>query len=561
VRERSTTVRLLAVLMALVFVAAACGGDDNNDKASDSGSGGQTEGQAGGELTDLGTFVDGPPEHIDPALNTLLDNYQVINALYDGLTEFDFTDPENPELKPQVAESYESNADATEWTFKIRDGEKFSNGEPVLPSSFQRAWERATDPDFAGDYSYLFNFIDGGAEKLDGSAPTLSGVTVDDDAMTLKVKMDQPYANFAAVAGFQTFYPMPKAVDDLDDQKDWENGLMIGNGPYKLSEPRNDQQIVVERNDQWAGDIFGNTKPKLDKITFVISQDVESAYNAFEAGDGDTASLVPGRVKEADENYATTLNVPYLGSYYYAINMKDPVVGGPDNKLLRQALSQAIDRDAINDAVYDGTRTNATGVTPEGIPGYQEGLCKYCAYDKDAAQDAFNKWKDQGGKLDKPIKVQLNPGAGHEDVVQIIIDNWREIGIDAVADPLDPETYFSQLGEGACQVCRDGWIADYPTYDNFTYDLFATDSIGGNNHGQYSDPEFDRLVAEAKANTDADEAADQYRQAEKILLNDDIGVIPINYYKGDYVYNPDKVENFHQTPGGIVLYEQVTVKD
>jgi oligopeptide transport system substrate-binding protein len=202
-------------------------------------------------------------------------------------------------------------------------------------------------------------------------------------------------------------------------------------------------------------------------------------------------------------------------------------------------------------------------VTPEGIPGYEPGLCEeVCSYDKEAAQDAFDQWKADGNSLDEPIKIQLNPGAGHEDVVQIIIDNWREIGIEAEADPLDPETYFSQLAEGGCNpVCRSGWIADYPTYDNFTYDLFSTDAIGGNNHSQYSNPEFDRLVAAAKANPDEDAAADQYHQAERILLNDDIGVIPINFYKGDYVYNPDRVQNFRQTPGGIVLYDQVTVTD
>jgi oligopeptide transport system substrate-binding protein len=559
VRERSTIAKLVAVLMALALLAAACGGDD--DDSDEAAGGGQTEGQEGGELTDLGTFIDGPPEHIDPALNTLLDNYQVINLLYDGLTDFDYSDPDNPELKGVVAESFESNADASEWTFTIRDDVTFSDGEPVLPSSFQRAWERASDPDFAGDYSYLFNFIDGGAEKLDGSAPTISGVTVDDEARTLTVKLDAPYANFAAVAGFQIFYPMPSAVDDLEDQSDWENGLMIGNGPYKLADPRDDQHIVVERNEEWAGD-FENDRAKLDRIDFVISQDVESAYNAFEAGDGDTASLVPGRVAEADENYGTTLDTPYLGSYYYEIKWTDPTIGGPENKLIRQALSQAIDRDAINEAVYDGTRTNATGVTPEGIPGFESDLCDYCAYDKEAAQDAFDQWKSEGNSLDEPIKIQLNPGAGHEDVVQIIIDNWREIGIEATADPLDPETYFSQLADGACNpVCRSGWIADYPTYDNFTYDLFSSDAIGGNNHSEYSNPEFDRLVGEAKANTDEDEAADQYHQAEQILLNDDIGVIPINFYKGDYVYNPDRVQNFHQTPLGIVQYDQVTVTD
>ena len=180
---------------------------------------------------------------------------------------------------------------------------------PVLPSSFVRGWERASGPDLysEGDYSYLYKYIKGGKEKLDGTAQTLAGVKADDAAMTLEVTLSAPYANFPAVAGFQTFYPMPKATEALADQKDWEKGIMIGNGPYKLEKPRNDQEIVVVRNDKWAGDIFGNKRAKLDKITFKISQDVESAYNSFEAGEGDTATIPPGRYKEARDNYGTTI--------------------------------------------------------------------------------------------------------------------------------------------------------------------------------------------------------------------------------------------------------------
>ena len=111
---------------------------------------------------------------------------------------------------PLVAESFEPNDDATVWTFKISEGQTFSDGEAVLPSSFQRAWERASDPDFAGDYSYLFNFIEGGAGEARRRRPTrISGVEADDEAMTLTVTLSAPYSNFAAVAGFQLFFPMP----------------------------------------------------------------------------------------------------------------------------------------------------------------------------------------------------------------------------------------------------------------------------------------------------------------------------------------------------------------
>ncbi|HEX8804315.1 MAG TPA: peptide ABC transporter substrate-binding protein [Acidimicrobiales bacterium] len=562
-RQRKGT-QVLALILGLSLLAAACGGDDDDES---SGTGDTTpEGVQGGELVDLGTFVGDPPEHIDPGLNSTLDAYQVINSLYDGLTEIDSSDPENPQAVGQVAESFEANDDATVWTFTIRDGLKFSDGTPVLPSSFTRAWERASDPDFAGDYSYLFNFIQGGAEKLDGSADTLEGVVADDDAMTLEVTLSAPYANFPYIAGFQIFMPMPEAVEELSDQNAWENGLMIGNGPFMLDAPRTDQEIVLVPNPEWDGTQYDEAlglpeKPVLDKITFRTSADPDTSYNSFEAGEGDTANLPPGRVQEAEDNYETTLDVQILGSYYFDINEDDPVVGGDDNVLLRQAMSQAIDREEINEAVYEGTRSTSTGVVPPGIPGFGEDLCDYCAYDPEAAQQAYDDWKAEGNELTNPIPIQFNADAGHEPVVDIIIDDLDAIGIPAERQPIDTETYFSQLADGACVVCRAGWYADYPTYDNFMYDLFGSDAAhGGNNYSNYVDDEFDSLVGEAKETTDADEQGDLFRQAEEKLLNEDIAVIPINWYRGDYVYNGDKIANFPQSNLGLITWEMVSLK-
>lgn len=565
---------LLALAMSVALVVSACSDDDDDGveagggtaasgatgASTDTSGGGAVK--QGGELVNFGTFINGPPEHIDPALNQVLDNYQVTNALYDGLTEVDYTtDPKNPAVKPLVAESVTPNADATVWTFKIKQGLKFSNGEPVMPSSFARAWERATDKDFAGPYAYLFNFIKGGKEKLAGTAQKLEGVQVDDSAMTLTVTMAKPYANFDAVAGFQLFFPMPSDVDKLSNQSDWENGMMIGNGPYMLEKPRSDTEIVLVKNPNWGGDIFGHKTANLDKITFKISADVDSSYNSFEAGEGQVGRVAPGKQKQADQDHATTQNVHIIGSYHYDINMTDPVVGGPQNKLLRQAISQAINRDEVNEAVYQGIRTIPSGVTPEGIPGWKADLCQYCKYDKAAAQKAFDDWKAAGNSLSAPIKIQFNAGAGHEGVVQIAVDNLKQIGIQAEAQPMDGTTYFTQLGQGACQVCRAGWYADYPTYDNFMYDLFHSDSAGGgNNYSQLKDPQFDQLVDEAKGTVDKAKQADLFNQSEQVLLNDDIAVIPINWYVGDYVYNPDAIDNFVQNPQGLIYWDQITLK-
>jgi oligopeptide transport system substrate-binding protein len=568
-RPRSARLRLLAALCALTILAAACGDDD--DEGTDEGGPGTTAGdgetpdtsdlgdvQAGGEMIDGGTFVGDPPEHLDPQLNVTLDAYQVVNAMFDGLTEIDTSDAANPETKPLVAESFESNDDATEWTFTIRDGMAFSDGAEILPSTFVDSWERATDPDFAGDYSYLFNFIEGGAEKLDGTADTISGVTADDEAMTLTVTLTAPYANFPTVAGFQQFFPMhPDSIDNPA----YENELMLGNGPYMLESPRTEDEIVLVKNDAWTGDINGETWPdRLDKITFVTTDSPETAYAALEAAEVDTANIPPGQVTEADENYGTTLDVAVLGVYYYDFNWTDPTLGGEDNVLLRQAISQAIDRETINEQVYDGTRTLPTGITPPGIPGQQEDLCQYCSYDPEAAQAAFDEWVAAGNEITEPIQVDFNADAGHEDVVSIIVQNLAEIGIDAVPNPRPSETYFTELADGACHFCRAGWYADYPTYDNFTYDLFHSDAIGGNNHGQYSNPDFDALIDEAKATIDAEAAGELYRQAEEILLNEDIATVPLNFYRGDYVWNDTKLANFPQSPLGLIQWEAIALK-
>ena len=559
--------RVAAVLIAFMLLAAACGGDDSDSSSGEQDGGdAAAEGpegptQAGGDFVDLGTFVGDPPEHIDPALNTTLDAYQVVNAVYDGLTDIDASDPDNPVIVPHVAESFESNEDATEWTFVIKDDQFFSDGEQVLPSSFVRAWERASDPDFAGDYSYLMNFIDGGAEKLDGEADTLAGVEADDEAMTLTVTLAAPYANFPAVAGFQLFFPMPSAVEELDDQNDWENGIMIGNGPYAMETERTDEEIVLTRNDEWSGDWQGETWPdRLETITFRVTADPDTSYNSFEAGEGDNANIPPARTSEAQENYGTTLDVAILGSYHYDFNFRSPLVGGDENLLFRQAISQAIDRDEINAAVYDNSRTIGTGVTPRGIPGFEEGLCDYCTYDPEAAQAAFDQWVADGGEQTEPLPIQFNRDAGHEPVVQIVIDNLAAIGIEAVADPRDSETYFTEISEGECVFCRTGWFADYPAYDNFMYDLYHQDSLGGNNHGFISD-DFDALVDEAKATVDTEEQADLFHQAEQILLNDEIGMVPINWYNGDYAYNDERIAFFPQTNFGLIVWEQVALAE
>jgi len=558
VRLKRKGMKLLALFLGLSLVAAACGSDDGGGTADTTGGTDAPAGAAGGDFIDLGTFVGDPPEHIDPALNSTLDAYQVINAVYDGLTDIDATDPANPLIVPHVAESYEANDDASEWTFTIREGQAFAGGEAIVPSTFKKSWERAAT--LAGDYSYLLTFIEGGEEALDpASDHTISGVVADDDAMTLTVTLSAPYSNFPAVAGFQLFFPVPEEA--IAAGADWENGVMFGNGPYKMEEARTEQLIKVVKSDEWGGDYNQETwDDRLDSIEFRVTADPDTSYNSFEAAEGNNANIPPARVADAKATYGNTLDVSILGSYHWVMDTEEGPIAGDENLKLRQAISAAVNRDEVNDAVYSNSRTNATGVTPEGIPGFKADLCEYCTYDPEQAQTLFDEWTAEGNSLTEPIPLQFNADAGHEPVAAIVVDNLAAIGIDAVAQPENGETYFSDLADGACiAICRAGWFADYPTYDNFMFDLFHSDSIGGNNLGPFSNEDFDALVAEGKQTVDAAEQAALFQEAEDILLNKDTGVVPMNWYLGDYVYSDD-IASFPQTNFGLILWERVAFK-
>jgi oligopeptide transport system substrate-binding protein len=543
---------MIAILVGVILTVAACGGDDDDDAAD---AGGDSGGAAGGTMVDLQNFVFGDPDHIDPALAGVLEGAQIGVLLYDGLTEFDYSDRENPVLEGQVASDWTTPDNGKTWVFNIKEGQVFSNGEPVLPSSFKRGWERVSAADTASEIAYLMAPIKGQAELNAGEAQVLSGVVADDAARTLTVTLNFPFADFPSVVSHPLYSPMPKAVDALADTTQWEQGVMIGNGPFVMKGPwRHNRAITLARNDKWNSGIYETgTKTKLDEIEFRISKDIDSAYADFEAGNGDTARIPSGRFTEATTNYPNVTD-PNLGVYIFYINMES-ALGGEKNLKLRQALSMAIDRDSINNTVYDGARVNATSITPPAVPGFEAGLCENCTYDPDQARTLIEEWKAEGGKLDKPIKLSFNTGSGHEDVVAIIQANLKDVGLEAQLDGGDPTNYFTEMRQGACEFCRAGWIWDYPVYDSVT-SMFLTSSIDGDNIARFSSKTVDKAVDDARATADDEDRYALYRQAEKEAL-DSGAYVPINWYTQQIVYR-DTLGDFADTPLQFVLYENIT---
>ena len=356
----------LAAPVAIGLLLTSC----SSSNTTSSGSGGQvnTGSTPGGgsaapaaDIPEGGDFVDGAQliadnlTSYDPGLVQTLDESQVTTALYDGLTDFDFTDKTNPKLKALVAEKWETNADATEFTFTVKKDQKFSNGDPVLPSSFKYAWVRNGQKEFASPYGYLINYVKGGADLQKGTVTNLDGaLKADDTAMTLKVTLEAPQADFAAIVSHPFFGPLPeKEVSKLSDQNQWGKGVMIGNGPFKMDAPASEAEVALSRNDSWSGNVLGDKKAKLDKLTFKISKDQDTAYTDFQSGNLMTATIPSGQYADATAKYGNTSKSPTLGSYHFDFGFTDPMLMGEKNLKLRQAISLGIDRDEINAKVYE----------------------------------------------------------------------------------------------------------------------------------------------------------------------------------------------------------------
>lgn len=536
---------------------AACTPDE--DDGAGGGDGDQPV--AGGTFA----FYINEPAFIDPYNGQESEGMQVIQSVFDSLVDFD---PLTSEIMPAAAERWESNEDASVWTFYLDPDATFHNGDPVTAADFKYAWERISNPENESEIAYHLAPVKGWAAMQDGEATALEGVTAVDD-YTLEVALEYPMADFEYVVGHPALAPVP--ADLVENGVEWSgatetsptamfSAMPVGNGPFMMTEPwAHDQYIKVAAYDGYYGEM-----PYVDGIDFLIFKDEETAFLEFEAGNLDFVSIPTERQLDTKETYGESADGYTIepGSqvvtgdetaiYYMLINQNDPVVGA--NKELRQALSLAIDRQEIVDKIFEGTRSPATGVVPPGIVGYEGADWPYSTYDPEmAAEKLADAGFPEGEGLD-PIAVQFNSGSGHEEIMELIQEDLAAIGVESELEGFEWAQYLDLLfADASYQIARLGWIADYPTLDNFTYPLFQSEST--DNYCFYNNPDVDAALAEARQITDADERIAAYQDIQ-MMIGEDIPVIPIMYYQHLRV-GSDRVRNGVFSPMGLFDFQGV----
>jgi ABC-type transport system substrate-binding protein len=528
---------LVATAIAAALLMTACGGSDEGGEE-----GGTTDG--GGTFT---AYIGEPKSPLVPGNTTESEGAKVISALWTGLVGY----AEDGAVEyTAVAESIESE-DNQNWTITLKDGWTFHDGTPVDAQSFVDAWNYTANPQNAQDGGSYLSRIAGFQEVQDGAATELSGLKVVDD-LTFTVQLSAPFALFPAVVGYDAFNPLP---DSFFDDPEAFGTHPIGNGPFQAdSDFVPGEGITLTRYDDYAGDDAAQAAG----MEFVVYADQATAYTDAQDGNVDIVDVIPPDVIESAEsefgdNFINTevSQITYIGFPTYDQRFADPRV--------RQAISMAIDRDAISKAIFSGTRTPADSFISPVVDGYREGSCEFCTLDVEKANDLL----DQAGfDRSQPLDLWFNAGAGHDAWMEAVGNQLREnLGVEFVLQGNLDFAQYLPLGEskGFTGPFRYGWSFDYPAAESYLTPLFTPQSFPpiGSNYPFYENQEVVDLIAQGDKAATEEEAIELYQQAEDIIA-EDMPMAPLFFTQIQTVHT-DNVDNVRIDLFQRPVWSEVTV--
>lgn len=531
---------LLASALAMSTALAGC---------SNSGSGGSSKG------VELNVNVGPEPATIDPAKNSAVDGATLINHAFEGLMKLD---KDNKIVEGQAAK-YEVNKDETVYTFTLREGIKWSDGEQVKAEDFVYAWQRLVDPKTGADYNYMIDMVKNANEIMAGKKkPKELGIKALDEK-TVEVTLTTPTPYFLEVCAFPATFPVRKDIVEANaDTWSTDPKTYIGNGPYVLKSWEHQSKMTYVKNENY----YDLKKLGPDTINFVLMEDKNTMLSAYKNNEILFADDLPSEEIDAMKDKGLVIE-KQLGTYFLSINVKKE---GLDNVKVREALSLALDRDYIVEKVAKGGQIPAdsfvaTGLTDaDGKTEFHENAKKwYDAKDyKGNVEKAKKLLKEAGyenGKGLPSIELMCNPG--HEPIMEAVQNMWKEnLGVNVTISSQDWNVFLETRKQGDFQVARDGWLGDYNDPVSFI-DIWVTG--GGNNNAQWSNKEYDKIVSEIKSTTDEKERYAKMHEAEDILAKD-MPIIPIYFYTDLYLIS-DKLEGMYTSPLGYKYFMYCTVTE
>ena len=473
----------------------------------------------------------GEPEWLDPNRCADGNGGEIIWNTFAGLVQ---AHPATLEPMPEIATRWDVSADRQTYTFHLRPSQ-WSDGTPLTAHDFVFSFRRLVDPKTGSKYATNGHIFKGGAAVGRGAAPPESlGVRAVDD-LTLEVVLEDPLPYVLSFLTFYSFMPIPRhLLADLErrgiDEALWTRPEhVVSNGPYRLSEWKFRQRMVFERNPRY----WDAANVRLDRVRVAMVESYTTALNMYAAGEFDwpgSNTSLPAEFMDYLAGFKDYRRHPYLASYYYWINTKAPPL---DNPLLRRALALAIDREALVRHVTRGGQIPAADLVPDGVAGYQ--ALGRPLFDPEAARRLLAEAGYASGADVPAITLTYNTSEGHKQVAEAVQQMWKDVlGISVELENQEWKVFLSTAEMNNFQLCRMGWTADYA--DPFTF-LELLTSACGNNHSNWSDPAYDRLLKEANREPDPATRLAKFREAEALALEQQ-PLIPLYTYTRTQLVKP-----------------------
>lgn len=564
--------KILAMVMALALLCAtfaACGDTSGTSSsagtssaASDSGDSSAAEegetatGGSGGTLNMRNTME---PTSLNTLLATYAYDFTPINAMIECL----YRDDENDVPQPAGAETVDISDDKLVYTFHLREDATWSNGDPVVATDYEFAWQQALNPEVASDYAYMLYFIHNAEPYFNGEVEWSEvGVKVIDD-YTLEVTLDNPLPYATDLFAFPTLAPInQKFYEEVGaDKYATDAEYFCCNGMYELTEWSHNSQIVFQkREDYWNADAVGP-----DTIVYKIITDSQAGLNSYLSREIDYTDLDSGEVVQQAEAAGFEVGVkPARSSYYLIVNTEDEFMS---NQNLRLALAYAIDKQALIDTVYQNDNQPMTSFTPPAImgaagadgPTFQEALLEErgemypASGDLEKAQEYLQAALEELGCTVDELNLSIDcaDDSLRRNCATFLQEQWRQnLGIENIAvNSMQTKQVSANRQSGDYCMSLGGWSPDYNDAINFL-DLWVTD--GGNNDSFWSNEEYDNLIAQATAEADVEVRQQYLFDAEEILAAE-MPIIPLYWQCQNYSYNSDKIVD-----GAIITANQTT---
>lgn len=561
--------KILAMVMALALLCAtfaACGDTSGTSSsagtsstASDSGDSSAAEegetatGGSGGTLNMRNTME---PTSLNTLLATYAYDFTPINAMIECL----YRDDENDVPQPAGAETVDISDDKLVYTFHLREDATWSNGDPVVATDYEFAWQQALNPEVASDYAYMLYFIHNAEPYFNGEVEWSEvGVKVIDD-YTLEVTLDNPLPYATDLFAFPTLAPInQKFYEEVGaDKYATDAEYFCCNGMYELTEWSHNSEIVFEkREDYWNADAVGP-----DEIVYKIITDSQAGLNSYLSREIDYTDLDSGEVVQQAEAAGFEVGVkPARSSYYLIVNTEDEFMS---NQNLRLALAYSIDKQALVDTVYQNDNQPMTSFTPPAIMGandssFQEALVAERGEmypgsgDLEKAQEYLQAALEELGCTVDELNLSIDcaDDSLRRNCATFLQEQWRQnLGLENITvNSMQTKQVAANRQSGDYCMSLGGWSPDYNDAINFL-DLWVTD--GGNNDSFWSNEEYDNLIAQATAEAD-EEVRQQYLFDAEEILAAEMPIIPLYWQCQNYSYNKDKIVD-----GAIITANQTT---